>query len=223
MANGTGGNQQGGNDLQTTVANWPTPMAGTPAQNGNSAAGNNDFSRKAMELAGQMWMTPRTVQGEYTRDGGPTPASRDHKGENSPAHLENGTGRLHLDQLPNYVAHSFSRPDPAMLQAGMPPSQWRPTSRRLLRSVTSHVALTSLRRWLRRGNWRKRRLNPNFVEWLMGWPPGHALSSCSATEFSAWQQHMRGALSALPTAYGPWIWTPPAEVEPEPEQLGLGV
>lgn len=32
-------------------AMWPTPMAGTPAQNGNSEAGNNDSSRKTVDLA----------------------------------------------------------------------------------------------------------------------------------------------------------------------------
>jgi len=41
---------------------WPTPMAGTPAQNGNNEAGNNDSSRKTVALSG--W---------------PTPTSRDHK------------------------------------------------------------------------------------------------------------------------------------------------
>jgi hypothetical protein len=148
----------------------------------------------------------------------PTPASRDHKGENSVAHLDNGTGRKHLDQLPNFVAHSFSLPAPAIEPLGLPPSQWRPTSRRLLRSVTSHVALTSLRRWLRRGAWRKRRLNPLFVEWLMGWPSGHALCGCSETEWSHWQQLMRGALSALPTASAGWIWKEPmAAIETQGE------
>ena len=38
------------------LAGWPTPMAGTPAQNGNNAAGNNDSSRKTVALAG--WPTP---------------------------------------------------------------------------------------------------------------------------------------------------------------------
>ena len=42
----------------------------------------------------------------------------------------------------------------------------------------------------------------------MGWPIGHALCACSATEFTLWQQHMRGALSQLPMASGPWIWRP---------------
>lgn len=37
-------------------ASWPTPMAGTPAQNGNNAAGNNDYSRKVVDLA--TWATP---------------------------------------------------------------------------------------------------------------------------------------------------------------------
>ena len=54
----------------------------------------------------------------------------------------------------------------------------------------------------------RRRLNPLFVGWLMGWPIGHALCACSATEFTLWQQHMRGALSQVPMASGPWIWRP---------------
>jgi len=54
----------------------------------------------------------------------------------------------------------------------------------------------------------RRRLNPLFVGWLMGWPIGHALCASSATEFTLWQQHMRGALSQLPTGSGPWIWRP---------------
>lgn len=35
-----------------------------------------------------------------------------------------------------------------------------------------------------------------------------------------WFWSMRGALSALPTASGPWIWKPPADVEPQ-EQLEM--
>jgi hypothetical protein len=53
----------------------------------------------------------------------------------------------------------------------------------------------------------RRTLNPLFVEWLMGWPPGWtslALTppasndcACSATALSAWKQRMRSALSSL--------------------------
>lgn len=49
---------------------WPTPMAGSPAQNGNNAAGNNDFSRRVMEIT-QQWSTPRASDGEK---GGPNQA-----------------------------------------------------------------------------------------------------------------------------------------------------
>lgn len=43
------------------LSGWPTPMAGTPAQNGNNAAGNNDSSRKTVALCG--WPTPRANDG----------------------------------------------------------------------------------------------------------------------------------------------------------------
>jgi len=49
-------------ELQAALSGWPTPMAGTPAQNGNNEAGNNDSSRKTVALSG--W---------------PTPTTRDHK------------------------------------------------------------------------------------------------------------------------------------------------
>lgn len=45
-------------DAARTTAGWPTPMAGTPAQNGYNAAGNNDSSRKTVALAS--WATPAT-------------------------------------------------------------------------------------------------------------------------------------------------------------------
>jgi hypothetical protein len=64
----------------------------------------------------------------------------------------------------------------------------------------------------------RRRLNPLFVGWLMGWPIGHALCACSATEFTLWQQHMRGALSQLPMASGPWIWRPTDQAQ-RPAQM----
>ena len=48
----------------------------------------------------------------------------------------------------------------------------------------------------------RRSLNPLFVEWLMGWPPGWTLLAwtdfaCSATELSLFKQRMRSALLSL--------------------------
>lgn len=42
------------------LAHWPTPMAGTPAQNGNNAAGNTDSSRRTVDLCG--WGTPTSTE-----------------------------------------------------------------------------------------------------------------------------------------------------------------
>lgn len=47
---------------QAYLCGWPTPMAGTPAQNGNNAAGNTDSSRKTVAVL----------------TGWPTPTARDH-------------------------------------------------------------------------------------------------------------------------------------------------
>ncbi|OHV81639.1 hypothetical protein LCM4573_21390 [Rhizobium sp. LCM 4573] len=48
----------------------------------------------------------------------------------------------------------------------------------------------------------RRSLNPLFVEWLMGWPPGWTLAAwtdfaCSETELSHFKQRMRSALLQL--------------------------
>ena len=53
------------------LATVPTPMAGTPAQNGNNAAGNNDYSRRIVELASVM-----------------TPTTEDHKSDGPKAMQE---------------------------------------------------------------------------------------------------------------------------------------
>nr|WP_315381341.1 hypothetical protein [uncultured Sphingomonas sp.] len=77
-------------------------------------------------------------------DAWPTPAARDHKGENSFEHVTmNGTGRMHMDQLPNFVAHAFQPSLPAPRMPDGPISSPE-----------------------------RRSLNPLFVEWLMGWPTG---------------------------------------------------
>jgi len=77
---------------------WPTPMAGTPAQNGNNEAGNNDASRLTVGLA--PWPTPqvdsfRSRSGDRKDEMGldqlarstaaawPTPTEGDHKASGS--------------------------------------------------------------------------------------------------------------------------------------------
>jgi hypothetical protein len=54
---------------QAALASWPTPMAGTPAQKGYNEAGNNDSSRKTVELCS--WPTPQSRDGAHSRSGQP--------------------------------------------------------------------------------------------------------------------------------------------------------
>ena len=54
---------------------WPTPMAGTPARNGNNPAGNTDSSRRTEALCGK----PVAGHGLRLASPGATPTSRDWK------------------------------------------------------------------------------------------------------------------------------------------------
>jgi hypothetical protein len=109
-----------------------------------------------------------------------------------------------MDLLHYRAERGFIHPAPAIWPHGPRSSPHAPISRPLWASmIASHGRVVSRR--ILKGRSR-RRLNPLFVGWLMGWPIGHALCACSATEFTLWQQQMRGALSQLPMASGPWIW-----------------
>src|SRR5690606_5998448 len=64
---------------QAYLAGWPTPMAGTPAQNGNNAAGNNDSSRKTVAVLSG-WPTPTAQSPNSLRGQGQDPEKRRAQG-----------------------------------------------------------------------------------------------------------------------------------------------
>jgi len=204
---------------------------------GTTITGQTPDGRKVtvgLENQAKMWGTPRGSDGEkggpnmsFGAGGTPLPAQaanwptpsamQDTKGDADIGAIQ----KRELDQRQIALAHRarlFSRPAPETCPHGLPPSPHAPISRPLWALMTaSHGRRIARRLWKAR---KKRRLNPLFVEWLMGWPPGHALCDCSATEFVRWQQDMRGALSALPTASAAWIWEPP-QTNTKPDQLSL--
>ena len=176
----------------------------------------------------------------------PTPAARDHKGS-SEASVTRVNGKTRLDLLDHRAEQGFSRPAPEtpthgrlsseqtrallrlLVEAGLlrHPKRmqrpWQPPTRAAPRNSLrkNWTAAESYRRWRsKRQSYWAARLSSIFVGSLMGWPAGHALCDCSATESSLWRQDMRGALSRLPMAYGPWIWKPPTDPEPV-EQFDL--
>jgi len=135
----------------------------------------------------------------------PTPAAQNWKGS-SEASVIRADGKTRLDILHYRAEQGFIRPDPAITQPGPQFSHHAPISRPLWASMIASHGRVACRRILTGRT--RRRLNPLFVGWLMGWPIGHALCACSATEFTLWQQRMRGALSQLPMASAPWFWRP---------------
>ena len=198
-------------------------------------AGNSDFTRKAEALALGItgnWSTPKATDGakggpnQRHGSGGtpplpaqaaqwPTPAAQNWKGS-SEASVTRVDGKSRMDLLHYRAEQGFTRPDPVISPAGPRCFRHAPISRPLWASmIASHGRVVSRR--ILKGRAR-RRLNPLFVGWLMGWPIGHALCACSATEFTRWQRHMRGALSQLPMASGPWIWRP-ADAAQRPAQM----
>ena len=172
-------------------------------------AGNSDFTRKAEALALGI--------AKAMSDQWPTPAAQNWKGS-SPASITRADGKSRMDILHYRAEQGFTHPDQATKPHGQRSSPHAPISRPLWASmIASHGRVASRR--ILKGRAR-RRLNPLFVGWLMGWPIGHALCACSATEFTLWQQRMRGALSQLPMASGPWIWRP-TEGPESPAQMNL--
>lgn len=112
---------------------------------------------------GMHWPTPRTITGGAesaerkqelgrTESGGsdlqsaaanwPTLATRDYRSPNAASHMDRSTGAKHLDQLPNFIEHSFLPAPPTSTHGSKSP------------------------------NTSTRRLNPDFVDWLMGLIPG---------------------------------------------------
>jgi hypothetical protein len=212
-------------------SSWPTPMSlhpGTPAttrreqrlhpQGRGAGAGHHQLVDAEGDgwcegWAGpELWLgrdaAPMANAGGRPSAGGaqwPTPAAQNWKGS-SEASITRADGKSRMDILHYRAEQGFTRPAPAITPDGRRSSPHAPISRPLWASmIASHGRVVSRR--ILKGRSR-RRLNPLFVGWLMGWPIGHALCACSATEFTLWQQHMRGALSQLPMASGPWIWRP---------------
>jgi hypothetical protein len=199
-------------------------------------AGNSDFTRKAEALALGItnWSTPKATDGakggpgQSYGSGGtpplpaqaaqwPTPAAQKWKGS-SEASVTRADGKSRMDILHYRAEQGFTRPAPAIMPHGQRSLPHAPISRPLWASmIASHGRVVS-RRILKARS--RRRLNPLFVGWLMGWPIGHALCACSATEFTLWQHRMRGALSQLPMVLGPWIWRP-SEGPEGPSQMNL--
>ena len=108
----------------------------------------------------------------------PTPAARDYKGANSREHCElNGTGRKHMDQLPNAVKYITPR-------VGGEESLDSVEKRKGREAAERHNTLASVE--AAHGE-QLGQLNPDWVEWLMGWPIGWtSMESITKLDWRDW-------------------------------------
>lgn len=192
---GSGMNSRGEPKLKAQAMQWATPQAHdqqggkTPEQIQAMRSKTGAGARNLVEDVSQ-WRTPDTNECGGAQDATkrlevghslrlqdqvhswPTPAARDHKGKNSAEHaLVTGGGRKHMDQLSNFVAYS---PQAQAIQGGQESSSDGRTSRP--------------------------RLNPHFVEWLMGWPIGWTSAGESGlghVEMASFRSRQQQHLSSL--------------------------
>ena len=189
---------------------WPTPETMT-TPNGHGARGgtmgNGHQSGASLDaVASAMWSTPRTSDTNGTgahgaggvdlrtqADAWPTPGANDHKGS-----AREGQRRGQLDeateqhwQTPatdSFRSRGGDRKDEMGLdqQARVFPSSRPDQEAAPSGSASCATAPTS-----------RPRLNPVFVEWLMGWPLGWTDFAPVGTEWSRWSPRMRSCLFGL--------------------------
>ena len=195
MSNVSGDVNRDYQSLAATFATWPTPDAGVRT-GFNRSESEGATNRPLLAEAAGMWATP---------------AARAEKGGYSESALTRQDGKSRMDLLDNQAIHwqgdDWATPSVADVMGGHEKRGGARGGELLLRgqakgfpsslpgdSPNEHGAPCS-----RSGQTSPRRLNPLFVEWLMGWPLGwtEAGSPLPETEWSRWWQHMRGSLSAL--------------------------
>jgi len=146
-----------------------------------------------------------------SNDGWPTPATRDHKGANGADHLTNGTGLL-LNSMAAYVSQNswptptgINRPRSEETLAKCGDYRMQKAGQKTVPLYLEEVALASSLPAPETStpgepsSPSRRTLNPRFVEWLMGWPPGWTSYECSEMALSLWKADMQSALSSMPS------------------------
>lgn len=179
--------------LESQAGHWMTPSVSN-SQGNEYTRDRGQAGQERLTLTGQAshWPSPHATDG--TKGGPnqagskgdlmlpsaaaqwPTPASRDFRTPNSQDSQDSQDSRKHTggEQLPNYVEHHFS------LLRDQPTPDGEPSS------TTSRPS--------------RRRLNPAFGCWLMGWPwwwtnPG--LTSCVRSETELWRCALQQRLSCF--------------------------
>jgi hypothetical protein len=143
-----------------TLASWATPMAGTPAKpgpDGYNAAGNNDYSRKVVELTS--W---------------PTPTAQDHFSANATANRSNPDSKHHagttLTDAARYAAGWVTPSARDWKDTGPIKPRADGTTRDDQLPRQAHMTLGATSSGSPAPTEKRGQLNPAFSRWLMGYP-----------------------------------------------------
>lgn len=208
--------------LGRMAANWPTPRA---KEDGEYQYSKGDKTKPVPTLSGaaQNWTTPAASDGQ--RGGKITEAMSGTSLTQQVATIWSTPRASDREKGgPNQAFGAGGVPLPAQVSQWSTPSVADTTGSRKTRSgarsdeplLNGQAEIASLRSILpdhpistvgEESSHIRRTLNPLFVEWLMGWPPGWtslALTppasngcACSATALCRFKLHMRSALSQL--------------------------
>lgn len=187
---------------------WPTPASRdhrSPNSQDSQDRRNADSARgqQLPNFVEHLFLAPSVAHSQPAPPAWVTPSTMDARGRTYTRDGgKNGEERAALaGQAETFVSSPSTRPDPASASDGPPSSPTSPSSLRL---------------------------SPEFVEWLMGWPPGWTIPDSGAlrreptvyappaTAWCHWLQRQRSWLCGLS-----WIYVPPPGVEPEPMQMSL--
>ncbi|MGS1093094.1 hypothetical protein ACVCNR_00735 [Aquamicrobium terrae] len=191
-----------GANLSRDAALWTTPSAGDGLRGGviTEAMSGSSLTQQVNTL----WASPRAIEGEK--------GGKWQKSGSSPA-VKTLTGQaLDLEAYtsaniwPTPTAMNRPRSDETLekCRAIRKAKAGQNTVPLYLEDLASRISLPVPETSKDGAQFsdERRSLNPLFVEWLMGWPPGWTLLvwtdfACSATELSRYRQRMRSALSQL--------------------------
>lgn len=143
-----------------------------------------------LSLQASQWYTPSVPNGGRTLAEDTTPTGMTADGAKRQVGLEN-------------QARQWATPTSLNFDKSHQPGNSRSQNRNMemARDLYSRLARVTVKTG-KPSSKERRSLNPLFVEWLMGWPPGWTLLAwtdfaCSATELSRYRQRMRSALSQI--------------------------
>lgn len=184
---------------------WPTATVSSPAQTAeNPTPGQTGGTTLLGTAESQKWATPRTVNIEGNKQRqqrGPNPSVASQAqtwGTPRVSDYKEGAAANYNVPTKGYLSRQAPRTpmpgDESLPQDPNSPQQW-PTPCRY--DSTPGGPNNHYKGLGNMAVQQKRKLNPLFVEWVMGWPIGWTGFDFAATEWCHWWRAMRSALCSL--------------------------